>query len=72
MTTAYRGKIDLDALNMRIAVGQINELTDEHLAFARQVGAPRMAAGQDGDLVVRPITAREGPDHGHSVGPLGQ
>src|SRR4051812_27062078 len=24
---------------MRIAVGQINELTDEHLAFALQVGA---------------------------------
>ncbi|HLJ55181.1 MAG TPA: mannonate dehydratase [Chthonomonadaceae bacterium] len=31
--------IDLNALSMRIAVGQINELTDEHLAFARQVGA---------------------------------
>ena len=31
--------IDLDTLPMRIAVGQINELTDEHLAFARQVGA---------------------------------
>jgi mannonate dehydratase len=32
-------KIDLDSLPMRIAVGQINELTDEHLAFAAQVGA---------------------------------
>lgn len=31
--------IELNALSMRIAVGQINELTDEHLAFARQVGA---------------------------------
>lgn len=31
--------IDLDVLPMRIAIGQINELTDEHLAFARQVGA---------------------------------
>lgn len=31
--------INLDALPLRIAVGQINELTDEHLAFARQVGA---------------------------------
>ena len=39
MTLMMRDKIDLDALPMRIAVGQINELTDEHLAFARQVGA---------------------------------
>ncbi len=31
--------IDLNALPMRLAVGQINELTDEHLAFAQQVGA---------------------------------
>lgn len=31
--------LDLDALPMRIAVGQINELSDEHLAFAQQVGA---------------------------------
>lgn len=30
--------IDLSSLPMRVAVGQINELTDEHLAFARQVG----------------------------------
>jgi len=29
---------DLSGLSMRVAVGQINELTDEHLAFARQVG----------------------------------
>ena len=34
-----RLKIDLNTLRIRIAVGQINELTDEHLAFARQVGA---------------------------------
>lgn len=31
--------VDLAALPMRITVDQINELTDEHLAFARQVGA---------------------------------
>jgi mannonate dehydratase len=31
--------IDLEKLPMRIAIGQINELTDEHLAFARQCGA---------------------------------
>ena len=31
--------IDLTVLPMRVAVGQINELTDEHMAFARQVGA---------------------------------
>lgn len=36
---ANHSEIDLTALPMRIAVGQINELTDEHLAFARQVGA---------------------------------
>src|SRR5579859_4610833 len=30
--------IDLNALEMRIAVGQFNELTDEQLAFARQCG----------------------------------
>ena len=31
--------IDLAQLPMRIAVGQFNELTEEHMAFARQVGA---------------------------------
>src|SRR5579871_3538965 len=31
--------INLDDLPMRIAIGQFNELTDEQLAFARQVGA---------------------------------
>lgn len=30
--------IDLTSLPIRVAVGQINELTDEHLAFAVQVG----------------------------------
>lgn len=30
--------LDLDALPMRIAIGQFSELTDEQLAFARQVG----------------------------------
>jgi mannonate dehydratase len=30
--------IDLNTLPMRVAVGQLNELTDEHLAFAVQVG----------------------------------
>jgi mannonate dehydratase len=30
--------IDLDALPMRIALGQASELTDEYLAFARQCG----------------------------------
>jgi mannonate dehydratase len=30
--------IDLDALPMRIAIGQMNELTDEQLAFAAQCG----------------------------------
>src|ERR1043165_2870426 len=30
--------IDLDSLPMRLAVGQIDELTDEHMAFARQLG----------------------------------
>ena len=39
MTTLSARPIDLDALPMRIAIGQISELTDEHLAFARQVGA---------------------------------
>ncbi len=39
MTSATRPAIDLASLPMRIAVGQINELTDEHLAFAKQVGA---------------------------------
>jgi mannonate dehydratase len=31
--------IDLERLPMRIAIGQMNELTDENLAFARQCGA---------------------------------
>ena len=31
--------INLEELPMRVAVGQINELTDEHLAFAQQCGA---------------------------------
>lgn len=31
--------VDLDSLGMRVAVGQFNELTDEHMAFARQCGA---------------------------------
>ncbi len=39
MTPAISHSLDLDALPMRIAVGQINDLTDEHMAFARQVGA---------------------------------
>src|SRR6266568_4937519 len=39
MTQENGNRIDLAALPMRIAVGQINELSDEHLAFARQVGA---------------------------------
>lgn len=30
--------IDVGSLPMRVAVGQLNELTDEHLAFAVQVG----------------------------------
>src|SRR5437016_2558363 len=30
--------IDLASLPMRLAVGQVNELTDEHLAFTRQCG----------------------------------
>ncbi len=30
--------IDLDSLPMRLAVGQVNELTDEHLAFTAQCG----------------------------------
>src|SRR5690348_7969834 len=38
MTTINLQTVDLSALPMRLAVGQINELTDEHLAFARQVG----------------------------------
>src|SRR5437667_10020637 len=39
MTHTKDNLTELNALPMRIAVGQINELTDEHLAFARQVGA---------------------------------
>ena len=31
--------IDLDALPLRVAIGQFNELTDEQLAFAAQCGA---------------------------------
>ena len=31
--------IDLDALPMRIGIGQFNELTDEQIAFAKQCGA---------------------------------
>jgi len=30
--------IDLESLPLRMAVGQVNELTDEHLAFTRQCG----------------------------------
>src|SRR5580700_9077828 len=36
--TNLESTIDLDSLPMRVAVGQLNELTDEHLAFAVQVG----------------------------------
>lgn len=32
------GRINLDALPMRIAIGQFTELTDEQLAFAKQCG----------------------------------
>ena len=39
MTTATLENVNLADLSMRIAVGQINDLTEEHLAFARQVGA---------------------------------
>lgn len=39
MTGQVGSRIELETLPLRIAVGQINELTDEHLAFARQVGA---------------------------------
>jgi len=39
MATDRYSKIDLAQLPMRVAVGQLNELTDEHLAFARQLGA---------------------------------
>ncbi len=39
MTIANARAIDLAELPMRIAVGQFNDLTEEHLAFARQVGA---------------------------------
>src|SRR5262245_35818437 len=31
--------IDLNALPLRVAIGQFSELTDEQLAFARQCGA---------------------------------
>jgi len=34
----FLSEIDLDSLPMRVAVGQMNELTDEQLAFAVQVG----------------------------------
>ena len=39
MTTSSLPRIDLAQLTMRIAVGQFNDLTEEQLAFAQQVGA---------------------------------
>jgi mannonate dehydratase len=36
--TILQSTIDLSTLSIRVAVGQMNELTDEHLAFAVQVG----------------------------------
>src|SRR5262249_25947915 len=40
LSTNKEGRmIELDELPMRIAIGQFNELTDEQLAFAQQVGA---------------------------------
>ena len=39
MTTATLENEDLAMLPMRIAVGQLKDLTEEHLAFAVQVGA---------------------------------
>ncbi|MCW3097499.1 MAG: hypothetical protein JWL77_3117 [Chthonomonadaceae bacterium] len=39
MTTATLGSDDLAMLPMRVAVGQLRELTEEQLAFAVQIGA---------------------------------
>ncbi len=38
MTTENLGALNLETLPMRVAIGQMNELTDEQLAFAQQCG----------------------------------
>src|SRR5579871_4205037 len=63
--------INLDDLPMRIAIGQFNELTDEQLAFARQVGAgdlllntPRLPGDERWEYEDLLAWRRRAEDHG--------
>jgi D-mannonate dehydratase len=66
--------IDLDTLPMRVAIGQFNELTDEQIAFAQQIGVediqmntPKLPGEERWEYEDLHALAQRAADHGLRV-----